>query len=197
MNLLDYERECMCAGFNLICGVDEAGRGPLAGPVVAAALIPDFDNIIEGINDSKKLTDKQRRELYPYITENAVAYRTALCAHDVIDEINILQATKRAMTDGVNSLLPVPHIVLIDAVKLTLPIPCRAIIHGDALSYAIAAASIIAKVERDNMMIRYAELYPEYGFEQHKGYATKMHIERLKKYGPSPIHRKTFIKNFV
>lgn len=196
MTLLNYERECLCAGFNLICGVDEAGRGPLAGPVVATALIPDLDHIIEGVDDSKKLTDKKRRDLYNYITEYAVAYKTALCTHEVIDEINILQATKRAMLEGINSLFPVPHIVLIDAVKLPLPIPCRSIIHGDALSYAIAAASIIAKVERDDMMLKFAEIYPEYGFEDHKGYATKRHIEMLKKYGPSPIHRLSFIKNF-
>ncbi len=191
-----YEKNLLEQGFNYICGVDEAGRGPLAGPVCAGACIPSFYNIIDGINDSKKLTEKKREKLYEELLETCVSHKTVFIDAEVIDEINILNATKKAMTEAIESIFPLPELVLIDAVKLNLPFESRSIIHGDAISYSIAAASIFAKVERDRLMLEYAEKYPEYGFEQHKGYGSKHHIEMLKKYGPCPIHRKTFIKNF-
>jgi Ribonuclease HII len=196
VNIVNYEREYIKKGL-LVSGVDEAGRGPLAGPVTACALIPNFKKIIKGVNDSKKLTDKRRRELYPEIIANAYAYKTVSVSHEIIDKINILEATKNAMKEGIESLFPVPHIVLIDAVRLNIPYKSLAIIHGDALCYAIAAASIIAKVDRDDIMIKYAETYPEYGFEEHKGYCTERHVEMLKKYGPCPIHRTTFLKKVL
>ncbi|MFI3228673.1 MAG: ribonuclease HII [Bacillota bacterium] len=184
-------------GINLLCGVDEAGRGPLAGPVMVGAIIPDYTNIFDTINDSKKLSDKKRRLLYPQLIESAVAYKTIALDQDIIDDINILEATKLAMRMAISELEKTPDFVLIDAVKLGgLSVPTDGLIHGDAISYAIAAASILAKVERDDIMIKYHEQYPEYGFDVHKGYGTKMHIEMLKKYGPCPIHRRSFIKNF-
>lgn len=197
IDLLQYENSCAARGLELVCGVDEAGRGPLAGPVTVAAIIPDLTRIVKGVNDSKKLTDKKRRELYPQIIETAICYKSVSESNEEIDKINILEATKRAMTEAVNCLFPIPHVVLVDAVKLKLHVECVPIIHGDALSYAIAAASIIAKVERDDMMIKFAELYPEYGFEEHKGYGTEHHIEMLKKYGPCPIHRASFLKKIL
>lgn len=184
-------------GINVLCGIDEAGRGPLAGPVMVGAIIPNYNMIFDAINDSKKLSDKKRRMLYPQLIESAVAYKTIALDQDVIDEINILEATKLAMRMAVSEIEVMPEFVLIDAVKLSgLSIPTDGIIKGDATSYAIAAASILAKVERDDIMIKYHEQYPEYGFDVHKGYGTKLHIEMLKKYGPCPIHRRTFIKNF-
>ncbi len=196
MNLLRYEKELMQKGINLICGIDEAGRGPLAGPVMVGAAIMDIDNIIPEVNDSKKLTEKTRERLYDEVMAGAIGYGSIAIDCDVIDEINILNATKKGMIDVLDKLFPLPDILLIDAVKCDFPIPSISIIKGDALSYSIAAASILAKVERDRLMCKYAEIYPEYGFERHKGYATKLHIEMLKKYGPCPIHRKSFIKNF-
>ncbi len=190
--LLQSER-----GINLLCGVDEAGRGPLAGPVMVGAIIPDYTKIFDAINDSKKLSDKKRRMLYPALIESAIAYKTIALDQDIIDDINILEATKLAMRMAVSELEKTPDFVLIDAVNLSgLSVPTEGLIHGDALSYAIAAASILAKVERDDIMLKYHEQYPEYGFDKHKGYGTKLHIEMLKKYGPCPIHRRTFIKNF-
>lgn len=191
-----YEGAYLKQNVRLICGVDEAGRGPLAGPVAVGAVIPDLAHLIDAVNDSKKLSDKKRRILYPQIIENAIAYKTVFAEPDEIDRVNILNATKACMYDAVTSLFPLPEVVLIDAVKIELPYPVRALIHGDALSYCIAAASILAKVERDDKMIAYAEQYPEYGFEEHKGYGTAHHISMLKKYGPCPIHRRSFIKNF-
>lgn len=195
-DLLLHEKSLITNGYTYICGVDEAGRGPLAGPVCAGACIPDLSNIIQGVNDSKKLTEKKREILYDQLKDACFSYKTVFVDADVIDEINILNATKKAMKDAILSMFPLPDIVLIDAVKLDLPYESQSIIHGDAVSYCIAAASIFAKVERDRLMLKYAEEYPEYGFEGHKGYGSKHHIEMLKKYGPCPIHRKTFIKNF-
>lgn len=195
-DLFEYERALLSEGFNYICGVDEAGRGPLAGPVCAGACIPNLSDIIEGVNDSKKLTEKKREALYEILSEKCVSHKTVFIDAEIIDEINILNATKTAMKEAIASMFPLPEMVLIDAVKLDIPFKSRSIIHGDAISYCIAAASIFAKVERDRLMLKYAEMYPEYGFESHKGYGSKHHIEMLKKYGPCPIHRKTFIKNF-
>lgn len=196
MDLLSYEREYLAKNIHLIAGMDEAGRGPLAGPVMIGCCIMDLSDIITDVNDSKKLSEKKREYLYDVIKEKAIAYKTVSIEHTEIDAVNILNATKTGMKRAVNSLFPIPEILLVDAVKYDFGIPYRAIIHGDALSYSIGAASILAKVERDRLMLKYAEVYPEYGFEKHKGYGTKLHIEMLKKYGPCPIHRKTFIKNF-
>ena len=195
-DLLVTERLLLSEGLNFICGVDEAGRGPLAGPVCAGACIPDLSNIIAGVNDSKKLTEKKRELLYNQLKDACLSYKTVFVDADVIDDINILNATKLAMKEAILSMFPLPDMVLIDAVKLEIPYKSQSIIHGDAVSYCIAAASIFAKVERDRLMMEYAEKYPEYGFESHKGYGSKHHIEMLKKYGPCPIHRKSFIKNF-
>ena len=196
MNLLRYEKELLKRGLNLICGIDEAGRGPLAGPVMVGAAIMDMDNIILDVDDSKKLSEKERERLYDEIVAAAIGYATVAVDCDIIDEINILNATKRGMRAVVDKLFPLPDILLVDAVEDDFSLPSISIIKGDAKSYSIAAASILAKVERDRLMRKYAEIYPEYGFEKHKGYPTKLHIERLKKYGPCPIHRKSFIKNF-
>lgn len=181
-----------------ICGIDEAGRGPLAGPVVAAAVILPKDINILYLNDSKKLSEKKRDMLYEEIQDKAIAVSAAVIGHDIVDEINILQATYRAMQEALDKLSITPDILLNDAV--TIPdvsyhqVP---IIKGDAKSVSIAAASIIAKVTRDNLMRKYDKIYPEYGFAKHKGYGTTVHIDAIKQYGPSPIHRKTFIKKFI
>ncbi len=194
--MLDYEKKY--SNLALIAGVDEVGRGPLAGPVVCACVIMpmDEDSIIEGINDSKKLSEKKREELYDKIIEKAICYSIAEVDERIIDEINILEATKLCMTKCIKALDVEPEIVLVDALKLPIDIRQEAVIHGDALSYNIASASIVAKVYRDRKMVEYAKTYPEYGFEKHKGYGTKAHIEALKKYGACPLHRTTFIKNF-
>ncbi len=176
----------------LVAGVDEAGRGPLAGPVVAAACIMPRDAFIDGIDDSKRLSAAARERLYERITETAAAFAVAAVEHTVIDEINILNATKLAMRRAVEKLCITPDIVLIDAVKLDLPVRTVSIVKGDAKSYAIAAASILAKVTRDRMMRRYDEEYPGYGFAKNKGYGTAEHIRALAELGPSPIHRRTF-----
>lgn len=196
LDLLFYEKQYLEKGYKFIAGMDEAGRGPLAGPVTAACCIMDLSHIISGINDSKKIPGKKREVLFNSITDNAFSYRIADIDNNIIDEINILEATKKAMKIASGNLAIKPEIILIDAVKDNFGVPSLSMIHGDALSYSIAAASILAKVHRDDLMKKYAELYPEYGFEKHKGYGTKLHIEMLKKYGPCPIHRKTFIKNF-
>ena len=195
-DLLRYENELLAKGITLIAGMDEAGRGPLAGPVAAACCIPDLNVIFDEVNDSKKLTEKKREKLFDLISDTSVAQSVVLVDEKTIDEINILNATKQAMNSALWSLLPTPQYLLVDAVKHDFGVPYKAIIHGDALSYCIAAASVLAKVTRDRIMLSYAEKYPEYGFEKHKGYGTAHHIEMLKKYGPCPIHRKTFIKNF-
>ena len=184
-------------GLRLICGVDEAGRGPLAGPVCAAAVILPEHLQIPGLNDSKKLTDKKRRELFPVIQEQAIAYGIGLASESEIDEINILQATFLAMRRALDQLTVRPEIALIDGNRETdFGLPVKTVVKGDSLSANIAAASILAKVTRDSIMVELARKYPEYGFEIHKGYGTKAHYEALRTYGPCPIHRKTFLKKF-
>ena len=194
---LIFERELLASGAKLIAGMDEAGRGPLAGPVVAAAVIMPLDCPIEGVDDSKKVSEKKRERLFDEIIEKAIAYKICLADEQVIDEINILNATKKAMTECVTGLSVRPDIVLVDAVKLALEVPTKAIIKGDALSYSIAAASILAKVYRDRLMREYDKEYPAYGFAKHKGYGTKDHINAIRTVGPCPIHRRTFITHFV
>lgn len=182
-------------GVQIICGVDEAGRGPLAGPVCAAAVILPPHLEIPGLNDSKKLTDKRRRELYPLIKEKALAYGIAFADHREIDEINILQATYLAMERALAQLTVKPDIALIDGNRAKdFGLPVQTVVHGDALSANIAAASVLAKVTRDDLMLQMAESYPQYRFEVHKGYGTKAHYEALGQYGPCPIHRMTFLK---
>lgn len=182
-----------------ICGIDEAGRGPLAGPVVVASVIMPKDSMIEGVNDSKKVSEKKREKLYEEITNTAIAWGVGIIDQREIDEINILNATKKGLTNSLKELEIKPDLILVDALTNidTLGIPYRSIIKGDAKSYSIAAASIIAKVTRDRIMRQWDELYPEYSFEKHKGYGTKMHIDAIKEYGPCPLHRKSFIKNFI
>ena len=182
-----------------ICGIDEAGRGPLAGPVVVASVIMPKDSMIEGVNDSKKVSEKKREKLYEEITNTAIAWGVGIIDQREIDEINILNATKKGLTNSLKELEIKPDLILVDALTNidTLGIPYRSIIKGDAKSYSIAAASIIAKVTMDRIMRQWDELYPEYGFEKHKGYGTKMHIDAIKEYGPCPLHRKSFIKNFI
>ena len=184
--------------FHVICGIDEAGRGPLAGPVVAGAVVFPADTDITGINDSKKLTEKKREELYDLIMKKAVSVGIGMASPQRIDEINILQATYEAMREAISKLSVTPDLLLNDAVTIPeLPMKQVAIVKGDAKSVSIGAASIIAKVTRDRLMYEYDKVMPEYGFAKHKGYGTKEHIEAIKKYGPSPIHRTTFIKNFI
>ena len=182
---------------NVICGVDEAGRGPLAGPVCAAAVILPKHLQIPGLTDSKKLSDKKRRELFPIIQQQAIAYGIGLASEAEIDEINILQATFLAMGRAMDQLSIRPEIALIDGNRETdFGLPVKTVVKGDSLSANIAAASVLAKVTRDNIMVELAEQYPEYGFEIHKGYGTKAHYEALRTYGPCPIHRKSFLKKF-
>lgn len=183
---------------SIICGVDEAGRGPLAGPVVAGAAILPPDCTILYLNDSKKLSEKRREEIYLEIKEKAVAWSVGMASPERIDEINILQATYEAMRQAVSGLSVEPELLLNDAVTIPgIEIPQVPIIKGDAKSVSIAAASILAKVTRDHMMIEYDKIYPEYGFAKHKGYGTAAHIAALKGLGPTPIHRRTFIGKFV
>lgn len=198
-NLKSMEKELYDKGFEYICGIDEAGRGPLAGPVVVAGVIMPKDSMIEGVNDSKKVSEKKREKLYDVILEEAISYSVSIIGQDVIDEINILNATKQGVTKVVEELDVKPNLILVDALTHinTKGIPYDSIIKGDAKCYNIAAASIIAKVTRDRIMREWDEIYPQYGFINHKGYGTAKHIEALKEYGPCPIHRKTFIKNFV
>ena len=182
-----------------ICGIDEAGRGPLAGPVVVAGVIMKEDSFIEGVNDSKKVSEKKREILYDKIIAEAIAYSVAIIGQDIIDEINILNATKMGVTKVIEELSTKPELIIIDALEHidTKGIPYESIIKGDAKCYSIAAASIIAKVTRDRIMRQWDEVYPQYGFSKHKGYGTKMHIEAIKQYGLTPIHRRSFTKNFV
>ena len=196
-DLMTYENQLLAKGYKYICGVDEVGRGPLAGPVCVAAVIMPMDNLIQGINDSKKVAKAKREKLYEQIKENAIAYSIQMVDNFKIDEINILNATKQAMHDAICSLKVNPDIVLIDAVKLDIPFKSMSIIHGDALSYSIGAASILAKVTRDRIIKEIDEKYPEYNFKKNKGYGTKEHIEAIKKYGICDIHRKSFCKKFV
>lgn len=186
------------SSYKLIAGIDEAGRGPLAGPVAAGAVILPKDCEILYLNDSKKLSAAKRDELFDEIKEKAVAYGVGLVSPERIDEINILQATFEAMKKAIKDMGVEPDMVLVDAVTVpNIPYKQVGIIKGDAQSVSIAAASIIAKVTRDKIMMDIDKIYPEYGFASHKGYGSKAHIEALKKYGPSPVHRKTFIKNFI
>lgn len=192
--MLKYERELWASGADYICGVDEVGRGPLAGPVVTAAVILPKDFKLLGVDDSKKLSPKKRDELFDQIKEAAVAWAIGRREPERIDEINILEATKEAMLDAIENLSVSPDHVLIDAVHLKkLTIPQTSIIKGDANSVSIAAASIIAKVTRDREMVEMSKIYPGYAFESNKGYGTKAHYEGLKAQGPCPIHRKTFL----
>lgn len=188
----EYENELYKTGIKYIGGVDEVGRGPLVGPVVTACVILPKDFYDERINDSKKLTEKKREELYDVIMQNAISVGIGESSEKVIDKINILEATKKAMKEAINNCYIKPEHVLIDAVKLDIDIPCTSIIKGDAKSQTIAAASIIAKVTRDRMMYELDKKHPEYGFASNKGYGTKKHIEALYKYGPIKEHRKTF-----
>ncbi len=182
-----------------ICGIDEAGRGPLAGPVVVGAVILPKESFIEGINDSKKVSEKKREKLYDLIKDEAVSYGIGIVDQNEIDDLNILNATKKAVTMAIENLEIKPHLILVDALTNinTNGIPYRSIIKGDAKEYSIAAASILAKVTRDRIMRQWDEVFPQYGFAKHKGYGTSAHISALKEYGPCMLHRKTFIKNFV
>lgn len=196
-NMWEFEQELYAQGVKLICGIDEAGRGPLAGPVCAAAVILPPDLQIPGLNDSKKLTDKRRRELMPIIQQQAIAWGIGFASHEEIDEINILQATFLAMERALAQLEIRPDFALIDGNRQKdFGLPVKTIVKGDSRSANIAAASVLAKVTRDDLMEKMALEYPEYGFEIHKGYGTKAHYAALTEYGPSPIHRMTFLKKF-
>ena len=197
VNMWAIEDECRGEGYTVICGVDEAGRGPLAGPVCAAAVILPDHLDLPGLNDSKKLSDKKRRELFPLIKEQAIAYGIGLASEKEIDEINILQATYLAMERALAQLDGKADLALIDGNRAKdFGMPVKTVVKGDSLSASIAAASILAKVTRDDLMEAYAEEFPGYGFEIHKGYGTKAHYAALTEKGPSPIHRMTFLKKF-
>lgn len=198
-NLKSMEKELHEKGIKYIAGIDEAGRGPLAGPVVVASVIMPENSMIEGVNDSKKVSEKKREKLYDLIIEEAISYSVAIIGHDEIDEINILNATKKGLTTAVKELDVKPDLIIVDALNKidTLGIPYQSIIKGDAKCYSIAAASIIAKVTRDRIMREWDKVYPQYGFINHKGYGTAKHIEAIKEYGLCPIHRRSFTKNFV
>jgi ribonuclease HII len=196
MDKLEYERKHILNGCKFVAGVDEVGRGPLAGPVVCCAVIMPLDDIIDGVDDSKKLTEKKREQLAEVIKSKAVSYCIAEIWQDEIDRINILQAVKKCMTDAVLGLEVKPDITLVDGVDTNLPINAEYLVKGDLKSYTVGCASIVAKVYRDNLMKDFAKDYPEYGFEKHKGYGTKTHIDKIKEIGPCRLHRRTFIKNF-
>lgn len=190
--LYSYERRYVAGGCKLVAGVDEAGRGPLAGPVVVAAVILPLELYIPKINDSKKLSASTREKLYKTIMEQAVAVRSAIIDQRTIDELNIYRATVLGMHTVIEALRPQPEHVLIDAVEISAAMPTHSLIRGDALSASIAAASIVAKVERDRLMVEYDSQYPQYGFARHKGYGTKEHLAAVAKYGPCPLHRRSF-----
>lgn len=198
-NLKEIEKELHKKGFKNICGIDEAGRGPLAGPVVVAGVIMPENSMIEGVNDSKKVSEKKRELLYDKILEEAISYSVAIIGQDVIDDINILNATKHGVTSVVKGFDVRPDLIIIDALEHidTDGVPYESIVKGDAKCYSIAAASIIAKVTRDRIMREWDEVYPQYGFAQHKGYGTAKHISAVKEFGLCSIHRKSFTKNFV
>lgn len=197
--MFNFDLQFVNDNVKLIAGVDEAGRGPLAGPVCVASVIMPLEQnkIISGVNDSKKLTEKKREALFDEIINTAIAYKIELVSEKEIDDVNILNATKRGMEQAILGLNVKPDLVLIDAVKLNVPVLTESVIKGDAKSYNIAAASILAKVTRDRLMVELDKKYPEYNFKKHKGYGTKEHIENLKKFGKCEIHRNSFIKNFV
>lgn len=199
MDWLLYENEALSDGYEIICGVDEAGRGPLAGPVYAAAVILPKGHIVEGVNDSKKLSEKKRELLFDKIIDECVCYSIGTASEKEIDEINILQATYLAMKRAVDGLEIVPQLALIDGNRIPplISTNARAIVKGDAKSASIACASILAKVSRDRYMLEMAKKYPEYQFEKHKGYGTKLHYEMIEKYGICEIHRKSFLKKVL
>lgn len=198
LDWLRYEKEYSEKGYKFICGVDEAGRGPLAGPVCAAAVILPPDTIIEGVNDSKKLSEKKREELFDVVTNTALAYCIAFGSVEEIEKNNILATTMNTMKRAVEGLSVKADFAMIDGNKTPqLDIPCTSIVKGDANSMSIAAASILAKVSRDRLMLEYANAYPQYYFEKHKGYGTKLHTEMILEYGPSPIHRMSFLKKLL
>ena len=195
--MLDYTLELQAEedGYLTVCGVDEAGRGPLCGPVVAAAVILPKGLVIDGLNDSKKLTEKKREKLFDEICENAIAYAIAESSVEEINETNILDATLHAMRRAISMLAVKPELALIDGnISRDFELPAKAVVHGDAVSPSIAAASILAKVTRDRMCIELDKQYPQYGIAKHKGYGTKVHMDALRKYGPAPIHRTKFIR---
>lgn len=195
MDWLEFEKEALAKGYKSVCGVDEAGRGPLAGPVCAAAVILPEGVIIEGVNDSKKLSEKKRESLFDVIREQALSYSIAYATVDEIEEINILNATMLAMRRAIDGLEIKADYAMIDGNKIPpLDIDAECIVKGDAKSMSIACASILAKVSRDRLLYKYAKEYPMYGFDKHKGYGTKVHREAILKYGPCPYHRKSFLK---
>ena len=193
------EEDIYSQGTEYICGIDEAGRGPLAGPVVVASVIMPKDSMIEGVNDSKKISEKKRERLYDEIIENAISYSVGIVDQKEIDRVNILNATKAGLTECIKGLKVKPEIILVDALTGidTCGIPYHSIVKGDAKSYSIAAASIIAKVTRDRIMRQWHDVYPEYNFIQHKGYGTAAHIAAIKEHGLCPLHRLSFVKNIV
>lgn len=197
--LKEYENKLHEEGLEFIAGIDEAGRGPLAGPVVVGAVIMKPDSFIEGVNDSKKISESKREKLYEQITEEAIAWSVGIVTEKEIDELNILNATKKALSRAIEGLEKRPDRILVDALENidTKGIPYTSVIKGDAKMYSISAASIIAKVTRDRIMREYDEVYPEYGFAKHKGYGTAAHISAIKEHGPCPLHRRSFIKNFI
>lgn len=195
MDWIEFEKEALAKGYKSVCGVDEAGRGPLAGPVCAAAVILPEGVIIDGVNDSKKLSEKKRESLFDVIREQALSYSIAYATVDEIEEINILNATMLAMRRAINGLDIKADYAMIDGNKIPpIDIDAECIVKGDAKSMSIACASILAKVSRDRLLYKYAEEYPMYGFDKHKGYGTKVHREAILKYGPCPYHRKSFLK---
>ncbi len=195
----EFEKAAVNSGFSCICGVDEAGRGPLAGPVCAAAVILPEGAVIEGLDDSKKLTEKKREKLYDIIKETAVAYSVAYGTLEEIESVNILEATYLAMNRAIEGLNVKPDFALIDGNRVPrgIKIPCETIVKGDSKSMSVAAASVLAKVTRDRLMLEYDKKYPEYNFKKHKGYGTKEHTELIKQYGPCEIHRLSFLKNIL
>ena len=195
----EFEKAAVNSGFSCICGLDEAGRGPLAGPVCAAAVILPEGAVIEGLDDSKKLTEKKREKLYDIIKETAVAYSVAYGTLEEIETVNILEATYLAMNRAIEGLSVKPDFALIDGNRVPrgIKIPCETIVKGDSKSMSIAAASVLAKVTRDRLMLEYDKKYPEYNFKKHKGYGTKEHTELIKQYGPCEIHRLSFLKNIL
>ena len=199
VKLKEIEEEIYDSGIQTICGIDEAGRGPLAGPVVVAAVVMPRYSMIEGVNDSKKVSEKKREALYEQIINEAITYGVGIIDQREIDEINILNATKKGLTTAIKELKIKPDRIIVDALEHidTCGIPYTSIIKGDAKCYSIAAASIIAKVTRDRIMREWDEVYPQYGFQKHKGYGTAAHIAAIKEYGICPLHRKTFVKNFM
>ena len=195
----EFEKAAVNSGFSCICGVDEAGRGPLAGPVCAAAVILPEGAVIEGLDDSKKLTEKKRERLYDIIKQTAVAYSVAYGTLEEIETVNILEATYLAMNRAIEGLTVKPDFALIDgnSVPRGIKIPCETVVKGDSRSMSVAAASVLAKVTRDRLMLEYDKKYPEYNFKKHKGYGTKEHTELIKQYGPCEIHRLSFLKNIL